>query len=65
MAKNDEVLLVLRFFMTGKINAPSEQMYTLTNTRETQLSSGFNRHSAIKFRGRSNIVLLPQLCFSF
>jgi len=31
MAKNDEVLLVLRFFMTGKINAPGEQMYTLTD----------------------------------
>jgi len=37
MAKNDEVLLVFGFFMTGKINAPGNQMYTLTGTRETQL----------------------------
>ncbi len=32
MAKNDEVLLVFGFFMTGKINAPGKQMYTLGDT---------------------------------
>jgi hypothetical protein len=36
MAKNDELLLDLGFFMTGKINAPGKQMYTLASTRETQ-----------------------------
>ncbi len=35
MAKNDEVLLVFGFFMTGKINAPGKQMYTLGDTGET------------------------------
>lgn len=32
MTQNDEVILDFKFFMTGKINAPSNEMYTHRGT---------------------------------